>query len=111
MDGAASISFAVGIIGCVIGVLSFASNRMDKAEQNGSMETKIDQALEGISDLKKKLEESSANQHSMDLMVRSHDEQIRTLFRMDAELKASIAAENKTYEVLADLLKHLKEHS
>lgn len=107
MDGP-TLTLLMGIISCVIGVSTFVSGRMAKAERNGSMETKIDQALDGIEDLKKKLEASANNQHAMDLMVRSHDEQIKTLFRSHTEMRAMVSENNRTHEALTELLQYVR---
>ena len=103
-----TITFVAGLISCIIGVSTFVNGRMTKAEQNGSMETKINQALEGITSINKKLEDSSHNQHNIELMVRSHDEQLKTLFRSNSDLKIMIEESNKTREVLVELLQTIK---
>lgn len=105
----ATITLIAGIISCIIGVSSFVSGRMAKAEQNGSMETKINQALEGIAAINRKLEDSAHEQHETDLLVRSHDEQIHTLFNTCAELRSGITSCSNTYEILKSLLQTLKE--
>ena len=108
----ATVTFVAGIISCIIGVSTFVNGRMTKAEQNGSMETKINQALEGITSINKKLEDSQHSQHSIELMVRSHDEQLKTLFRSNQDLQKMIDESNKTREILVELLqviKHMNE--
>lgn len=105
-----TITLCIGIITCVIGVSTFVSGRMTKAERSGSMETKIDQALKGIEDLKTQLRSSESNRHNTDLMVRSHDEQIRTIFRQYAELQNHLAQSDKTNEILLEMLHFMKEH-
>lgn len=107
---ASTITLCVGIISCVIGVSTFVSGRMTKAERSGSMETKIDQALKGIEELKTQLRSSESNRHNTDLMVRSHDEQIRTVFRQYAELQARIEKSDKTNEILLEMLHFMKDH-
>lgn len=79
---AGTVTFVAGLISCVIGVSTFISGRMTKAERNGSMETKINQALEGITAINHKLEVSSHDQHAVELMVRSHEEQLKTCSAM-----------------------------
>lgn len=105
-----TITLCIGIITCVIGVSTFVSGRMTKAERSGSMETKIDQALKGIEDLKTQLRSSESNRHNTDLMVRSHDEQIRTIFRQYAELQSHIEKSDKTNDLLLEMLHFMKEH-
>lgn len=108
MVDTATITLIIGMIGCVIGVCTFVSGRMARAERNGSMETKIEQALEGISAINRKLEASSNDQHNMNLMVRSHEEQIKTLFNANQELRAAIDESNHTRDVLVELLNYIK---
>ena len=55
----AAITLLAGVITCVIGICSFVMGRMDNARKSGSMETKIEQALEGINRIDRKLEETS----------------------------------------------------
>lgn len=104
-----TITFLIGIIGCIIGISTFISGRMAKAEKNGSMETKITQALDGISSINRKLEDFSKNQHNIDLMVNSHEEQIRSLFKGQEDLKNMIDESNQTKMYLAELLKFIKD--
>lgn len=103
-----TITFLIGIISCVIGVSTFITGRMAKAEKNGSMETKITQALDGISSINKKLEEFSKSQHNIDLLVNSHEEQIRTLFKGQEDLRAMIDESNQTKFYLSELLNFFK---
>lgn len=103
-----SITFVAGIISCVIGVSTFISGRTVRAERNGSMETKINQALEGITAINHKLEESSHSQRDIELLVRSHDEKIKTLFREYKELQKTVEAGDKTRETLIELLQIIR---
>lgn len=104
----ATLTLLAGIISCLIGIFTFIAGRMAKAEHNGSMETKINQALEGIESINKKLEDSTHNQHSIELMVSSHEQQLKTLFRLEKELRMSLEDDVKTREVLIDLLQTIK---
>ena len=107
----ATITLILGVIGCVVGVSTFVSGRMAKAEHNGAIEAKINQAIDGISSINRKLEALSNGQHSIDLMVRSHDEQIKTLFRQDSELRTTILEMDRTNEVLTELLHTMQKYS
>ena len=108
IDVFSAITLVIGVIGCVIGVCTFVSGRMARAERNGSMEAKITQALEGIEGIQRKLEASALTQHTIDLTVHSHDEQIKTLFRQYAELRALHTEGDRTREVLSELLQFLR---
>lgn len=104
----ATITLIIGIISCVIGVSTFVNGRMAKAEHNGSMETKISQALDGITAINRKLEEFSDSQHEVELLVRSHEEQIHTLFESIGDMKNSITTCSQTQDILKDLVHTLR---
>lgn len=75
-----NIGTVCSIIACMIGVLTFVVGMNSRSKEDGILLQKIDQALDGIEDLKKDLKEVSQNEHTLELLVRSHDEQIKTLF-------------------------------
>lgn len=53
-----------------------------RSKNDGVMVQKLDQAIDGIDDLKKDMKEVKDNQHKSDLKIQSHEDQIKTLFRM-----------------------------
>lgn len=77
-----TVLFVCSIIACVIGVLTFVVGMNTRAKNDGILVQKINQAIEGIEELKTDVKSVSNNQQSLALMVRSHEEQIKTLFRM-----------------------------
>ena len=105
----ATITFVAGITSCLIGIFTFASGCMKKAERNGTIETKITQALKGIEDINHKLETSSSEQHGISLMVQSHEEQIKTLFRYYQDTKLAAEESHKIYEVLVELIHTMRK--
>lgn len=104
----ATVTFIAGVISCIIGVSTFITGRMARAERNGSMETKINQALDGITTINRKIEDFSNSQHSIELLVKSHEEQIKTLFRHEQSIRDSIENSDKTREVLIELLQVIR---
>ncbi len=111
MDGA-TITLIVGIIGCVIGVSTFVSSLLNKAQTNGVIGQKIEQALQGIDEIKAQVKESASNQTSMSLTVQSHTEQIKNLYKAIDELKGRIkTVENidGTLTKILEAIKSLKE--
>ena len=54
MDGA-TITFLIGVISCIIGILTFISGRISKAEQDGRLSEKLDTCAKGIEEIKLKL--------------------------------------------------------
>lgn len=111
MDGP-TIKLIIGIIGCVIGVSTFVSSLIAKAQNNGVLTQKIEQALQGIEEIKQRVNESSASQSSMSLTVQSHTEQIKNLYNMVDELKLRLnIVENieHTLNRILDAIKALKE--
>lgn len=111
MDGP-TITLIIGVVGCVIGVSTFISSLLNKAQNNGVLEQKIEQALQGIEDIKKKVESSAVNQSNMSLTVQSHTEQIKTLYTTIDELKTrlnTVENMNSTLNKILDAIKSLKE--
>lgn len=111
MDGP-TITLVVGIVGCIIGISTFVSSLLNKAQNNGVLEQKIEQALQGIEEIKKRVNESSANQSNMSLTVQSHTEQIKNLYKQMDDLKLRVnLVENMegTLNKILDAIKSLKE--
>ena len=111
MDGV-TITLIVGIIGCVIGVSTFVSALLSKAQNNGVLAQKIEQALQGIEEIKTRVNDSAANQTNTSLIVQKHEEQIKTLYNITDDLKGRLnTAENinGTLNKILDAIKSLKE--
>ncbi len=104
MDGP-TITLLVGIIGCVIGVSTFVSSLQNKAQNTGVLEQKIEQALQGIDEIKKQVQDSASNQSNLSLTVQAHSEQIKNLFKSHDELKIRI----NTLEHINDTLNRILE--
>ena len=104
-----TLTFAAGLISCIIGVSTFVVGRMNKSEHNGALEEKINQALSGIDTINAKLEKSIENHHAINLAVNTNHEQITTLFNQIEDLKADIRAANDTKEAIVELIQTLKE--
>lgn len=77
-----SVAFACSIILCVIGVATFVVGMNTRSKSDGMMLQKLDQAVDGIEDLKTDMKEVKDNQHKSDLKLQSHEDQIKTLFKM-----------------------------
>lgn len=76
------ISFVCSIILCIIGVATFVVGMNARSKNDGVMMQKLDQAVDGIEDLKTDMKEVKDNQHKSDLKIQSHEDQIKTLFKM-----------------------------
>lgn len=76
------ISFLCSIVLCVIGVATFVVGMNARSKDDGAMMQKLDQALDGIEELKTDVKEVKDNQHKSDLKIQSHEDQIKTLFKM-----------------------------
>ena len=105
---ASTITLVIGIIGCVIGVSTFVSSLQNKAQNTGVLEQKIEQALQGIDEIKRQVKDSSVNQNSMSLTVQSHTEQIKNLFKSVDELKARLRTVENTDKKLGEILDAIK---
>ena len=107
MDGP-TITLIVGIVGCVIGVLTFVSSLLNKAQTNGVIEQKIEQALQGIDEIKTQVKESATSQNAMSLTVQSHTEQIKNLYKATEELKTRIKTVESIDGTLTQILEAIK---
>lgn len=98
------ILFACSIVACLIGVLTFVVGMTGRAKNDGVLVQKINQAIEGIEELKTDVKGLRASEQSLALLVNSHEEQIKTLFRMhnssDANTQALIT--------IMETLKHIE---
>lgn len=85
-----AISFVCSVILCVIGVLTFVVGMNSRSKSDGVLMQKLDQAVDGIEELKADLKELSAHQHTADLKLQSHEDQIKTLFKNHSNQEAII---------------------
>ena len=76
------ILFACSVVACLVGVFTFVVGMNGRAKNDGVVVQKINQAIEGIEELKSDVKDLSSSQQSLALLVNSHEEQIKTLFRM-----------------------------
>lgn len=99
------ILFACSIVACLIGILTFVVGMNGRAKNDGIVVQKINQAIEGIEELKSDVKGLTTNQQSLALLVNSHEEQIKTLFNMmhssDANTQALIT--------IMETLKHIED--
>ena len=109
MDGP-TITLIIGIIGCVIGVSTFLSSRQNKAQRDGVLEQKIEQALQGIQEIKKQIEDSATNQSNISLVVQSHTEQIKNLYKIQDEFKDRLNSVENRDNILNKILDAIKSH-
>ena len=107
MDGP-TITLILGIVGCVIGVSTFVSSLLNKAQTNGVLEQKIEQALQGIDEIKTQVRDSAASQTNMSLTVQSHTEQIKNLYKAIDELKSRLKTVEDIDSTLSKILEAIK---
>ncbi len=99
-----TVLFVCSVIACVIGVLTFISGMNARAQNDGVLVQKLEQAIDGLEEVKSDLKAVTSNQHKTDLQLTSHEEQIKTLFSLvknnDTNTQALVA-------ILSVLNKHL----
>lgn len=111
MDGP-TITLIIGIVTCVIGVSTFVGSLQNKAQNNGVLQQKLEQAIQGIEEIKKQVEKSNAVQSEINIQITSHSEQIRTIYKTIDELKERVnTVENmdSTLNKILDAIRSLKE--
>lgn len=85
------IGCIVGVVTCLVGVSSFVSAMLTKSRQDGIMVAKIDQCVQGISEIKKDIKDKNKQldqvleQHTKD--ITEMKQQIKTLFSYVREIK------------------------
>lgn len=97
------IAFACSVILCVVGVATFVVGMNSRSKNDGMMMQKLDQAVDGIEDLKTDMKEVKDNQHKSDLKLQSHEDQIKTLFKM-------VSNNEHTDQALLAILNVLNHH-
>lgn len=76
------ISLICSVVLCIIGVATFVVGMSTRSKGDGAMMQKLNQAVDGIEELKTDVKEVKVNQHQSDLRIQSHEDQIKTLFNM-----------------------------
>lgn len=98
------VLFVCSIVACLIGVLTFVVGMNGRAKNDGVVVQKINQAIEGIEELKSDVKNLSSSQQSLALLVNSHEEQIKTLFNM----MHSSEANTQALITITETLKHIE---
>lgn len=94
------ISIVCSILLCGVGVATFVIGLTAKSQTSGVMIQKLDQAVEGIEELKADLKMVRDAQHKSDIRIQSHEDQIKTLFKM-------VNSNERTYQVLTSIMEIL----
>lgn len=98
------VLFICSIVACLVGVLTFVVGMNGRAKNDGVVVQKINQAIEGIEELKSDVKNLSSSQQSLALLVNSHEEQIKTLFNM----MHSSEANTQALITITETLKHIE---
>ena len=73
MEIVSLIPLVVGIIGCVIGIATFASAQITKAKQDGMVLAKVDQCVKNTEEIKKEMKERNKE---LDQVIDNHGRDI-----------------------------------
>lgn len=113
-----TISLLGGIITCIVGIATFIVGMNSRAKKEGVLEQKINQAIEGIEEIKGDIKSTTSNQATLALLVQSHEEQIKTLFRSYNSLESRLNSmesrlnhQDFTEKAMGEILSLLKERS
>lgn len=79
MDISGIITVAISFTMCIIGVLTFISGRLSKAEKDGRLAEKLDTAVKGIDEIKAKLSSQEHMQNKQSIVLEQHEQRIRNL--------------------------------
>lgn len=109
MDGS-TITLLVGVISCIVGIATFISGMVSRAQREGVLEQKINQALEGIDEIKKELKEETRNNRSLETGIKLNEERINTLFHDYDFMKGILETTQSTNQALMEIMNLMKSH-
>lgn len=108
MDSATVVLLG-GIISCIIGIATFVAGMNSRAKKDGMLEQKINQAVEGIEEIKKELKSSSKSQGDLALSMKSTEERLKAGFKRIELIEQRMDSENQTRDVLINILKVMEK--
>lgn len=76
------VSLVCSVILCGIGIATFVGGMTSRSKSDGVLMQKLDQAIDGIEELKTDMKIVKDNQHASDLKIQHHEDQIKTLFKL-----------------------------
>lgn len=79
MNTISIITVAISFTMCVIGILTFVSGRLSKAEKEGRLAEKLDTCCRGIDEIKAKLTSQENTQNQQNLALEQHEQRLRAL--------------------------------
>ena len=98
-----TVLFICSLVACIIGVLTFVVGMQSRSKNEGVLSQKLEQAIEGIEEIKKDLKSMASIQQQQALDIKSHEEKIKTLYHnADHQDQTNLALTQ-----IADALKHL----
>ena len=113
-----TITFLGGIISCIIGIATFVTGMNARAQKEGVLEQKINQAIEGIEEIKAEMKSTSTNQNALALLVQSHEEQIKTVYHQlnsidqrQTTLDMRLSSSDRVASSLDKILQHIEKRS
>ncbi len=78
MNGA-TIATIISLVMCIIGILTFISGRLSKAEKEGRLAEKLDTCCRGIDEIKAKLTSQESAQTQQSIMIEKHEQRFVSL--------------------------------
>ena len=98
-----TLLFICSLVACIIGILTFIVGMQSRSKNEGVLAQKLEQAIEGIEEIKKDLKSMASVQQQQALDIKSHEEKIKTLYHnADHQDQTNLALTQ-----IADALKHL----
>lgn len=83
-----TVLFICSVLLCIVGVGTFVIGLTTRAKQDGILQQKVDNALDGIEDIKEKIEKQADWREYVNNKLTKHDERISTLFRRIEKVEA-----------------------
>lgn len=98
-----TILFICSLVACIIGILTFIVGMQSRSKNEGVLAQKLEQALEGIEEIKKDLKSMASVQQQQALEIKSHEEKIKNLYHSTNHQEQTAMALSQ----IADALKHI----
>lgn len=95
MSPTETLTWACGVIMCVIGICTFVSGIISRAKGEGVLSNKVDTALKGIEDIKTTLSEQRTWREATNKALTEHSEKIKTLFNKVNSLEEELRDDRK----------------
>ena len=81
MDAKSTITLIIGVITCIIGILSFGASKMKTAENEGRIAEKLDICLKSLDEMKDEMKVQTAAYNKQNVILEKQGQQLDYAFQ------------------------------